>query len=350
MAAISDGSSPTSGLGYQSTDDVRFVVKPDRRQRDIPVPAGPERRARQRSLAVQPPLVPTMGRTVDQAGVGEAVRDTLEEWFSHGPKPATRGSTHPAFVAHRDSTNASAAVIAMRPRREARPRRRFLQRPRQWWRVAAAVALALVVGLGARGWMHRLQRQRSSSGDRTSGAVAAPAWPLAAAASQSATVRGSGNDRRNHLGPSTTQGPDRIKDSRATIQERVAGHVDGVRRNGTAAEVAAALPNPNGKQTSTRPTADAVGRAADSRGAGAAAARDDVRRSVSARTIRIDSNPPGASVFIDGNLIGRTPLNLSPSRARGHVVRVARPRRSRWSWLRRVVKGESSEVTASFQQ
>ena len=53
-----------------------------------------------------------------------------------------------------------------------------------------------------------------------------------------------------------------------------------------------------------------------------------------APTFRVDSQPPGAQVFVDGRLIGSTPVGSSLIHPGTHVLRIDNARESRWSWLR----------------
>ena len=73
-----------------------------------------------------------------------------------------------------------------------------------------------------------------------------------------------------------------------------------------------------------------------------------VGRGVSAVTV--ESRPPGASVFIDGRLAGRTPLKLNEVAAGDHALAIEMAGYRRWSASVRVVSGEPARVTASLER
>src|SRR5439155_23006854 len=62
--------------------------------------------------------------------------------------------------------------------------------------------------------------------------------------------------------------------------------------------------------------------------------------------LAIDSRPPGAKVYVDGKLMGNTPLALGDVRAGEHVVRIEQDGYRRWSSSVRVVAAEQNRVTA----
>ena len=66
--------------------------------------------------------------------------------------------------------------------------------------------------------------------------------------------------------------------------------------------------------------------------------------------LSVDSRPTGARVFLDGKLIGTTPLAVSTVRAGEHVVRLERDGYRRWSSSVRVVASEQNRVTASLER
>ena len=66
--------------------------------------------------------------------------------------------------------------------------------------------------------------------------------------------------------------------------------------------------------------------------------------------LAIDSRPPGAKVYIDGKLVGNTPLALGDVRAGEHVVRIEQEGYRRWSSSVRVVAAEQNRVTASLER
>lgn len=91
---------------------------------------------------------------------------------------------------------------------------------------------------------------------------------------------------------------------------------------------------------------------------GAAAARRDVQPAPTtpatlgalAGALSIDSRPTGAKVFIDGKLVGSTPLLLSRVEAGEHAVRIEGDGYRRWSSSVRIVAGERNRVTASLER
>jgi PEGA domain-containing protein len=64
----------------------------------------------------------------------------------------------------------------------------------------------------------------------------------------------------------------------------------------------------------------------------------------------IDSRPTGAKVFLDGRLVGATPLSMREVRAGEHAVRLEHDGYRRWSGLVRVVAAERNRVTASLER
>ena len=66
--------------------------------------------------------------------------------------------------------------------------------------------------------------------------------------------------------------------------------------------------------------------------------------------LSVDSRPTGAKVFLDGRLIGTTPMMLPQIAAGEHVVRLDNDGNRRWWSLVRVVAGERNRVTASLEK
>ncbi len=64
----------------------------------------------------------------------------------------------------------------------------------------------------------------------------------------------------------------------------------------------------------------------------------------------VDSRPSGASVFIDGRLMGRTPLLLDEVEAREHVIAMDMAGYKRWASSIAVVGGVRTRVAASLEQ
>jgi hypothetical protein len=69
-----------------------------------------------------------------------------------------------------------------------------------------------------------------------------------------------------------------------------------------------------------------------------------------AGTLSIDSRPTGAKVFLDGKLVGRTPLALPSVSAGEHAVRLERDGYHRWTSSVRIVASEQNRVTASLER
>jgi hypothetical protein len=67
-------------------------------------------------------------------------------------------------------------------------------------------------------------------------------------------------------------------------------------------------------------------------------------------TLVVDSRPTGAKVYVDGRLVGSTPLSLRGVRAGEHAVRLEYDGFRRWSGSVRVVAAEQNKVTASLEK
>lgn len=66
--------------------------------------------------------------------------------------------------------------------------------------------------------------------------------------------------------------------------------------------------------------------------------------------INVESRPAGANVFLDGSLVGTTPLAMSRVAAGEHAIRLERDGYRRWSSSILVVGGERNRVTASLER
>jgi serine/threonine protein kinase len=64
----------------------------------------------------------------------------------------------------------------------------------------------------------------------------------------------------------------------------------------------------------------------------------------------VDSRPAGAKVYLDGKLIGSTPLSLPTVTAGDHAVRLERDGYRHWASSVRVVASERNRVTASLER
>jgi serine/threonine-protein kinase len=82
---------------------------------------------------------------------------------------------------------------------------------------------------------------------------------------------------------------------------------------------------------------------ATSASAGAAAARLP-------GALEVDSRPAGAKVYLDGKLIGNTPLSLPSVAAGEHAVRLEHDGYRNWSSSVRIVASERNRVTASLER
>jgi hypothetical protein len=66
--------------------------------------------------------------------------------------------------------------------------------------------------------------------------------------------------------------------------------------------------------------------------------------------VRFESRPAGAKVFLDGKLIGATPLTASTVSAGEHTVQIERDGYRKWSSSVRVLPNERNRVTASLER
>jgi PEGA domain/Protein kinase domain len=67
-------------------------------------------------------------------------------------------------------------------------------------------------------------------------------------------------------------------------------------------------------------------------------------------SLSVDSRPAGATVFMDGKLIGTTPVSLKSVPAGEHAIRLEHDGYRRWSSSVRVVASEQNRVTASLER
>jgi hypothetical protein len=67
-------------------------------------------------------------------------------------------------------------------------------------------------------------------------------------------------------------------------------------------------------------------------------------------SLAIESRPAGASVFLDGRLVGKTPLSLPRVMVGDHDVRLEHEGYKRWMSSIRVMAGESNRATASLER
>jgi PEGA domain-containing protein len=66
--------------------------------------------------------------------------------------------------------------------------------------------------------------------------------------------------------------------------------------------------------------------------------------------LNVESRPDGARVFLDGRLIGTTPLVVASVPAGEHAIRIERDGYRRWSSSIRIVAAEQNRVTASLER
>jgi serine/threonine protein kinase len=64
----------------------------------------------------------------------------------------------------------------------------------------------------------------------------------------------------------------------------------------------------------------------------------------------VESRPAGARVYVDGRLVGTTPMSVASIRVGSHVVRLELDGYRRWSDAVRVVAGERTRVAASLEE
>jgi hypothetical protein len=65
-------------------------------------------------------------------------------------------------------------------------------------------------------------------------------------------------------------------------------------------------------------------------------------------TIFVDSRPRGATVFVDGRSVGKTPLSLPDVSIGSHTVRLELAGKKTWTTTTRVVAGQTARVTGSL--
>ena len=71
---------------------------------------------------------------------------------------------------------------------------------------------------------------------------------------------------------------------------------------------------------------------------------------VTGAALSVDSRPGGARVFIDGKLVGTTPISVPQVGAGAHAIRLERDGYRRWSSSIRMIAGEPNRVTASLEK
>ena len=66
--------------------------------------------------------------------------------------------------------------------------------------------------------------------------------------------------------------------------------------------------------------------------------------------LAVESRPAGAKVFVDGKLVGTTPMSMPTVAAGAHAIRLERDGYRRWSGSVSIVAGEPNRVTASLER
>jgi hypothetical protein len=66
--------------------------------------------------------------------------------------------------------------------------------------------------------------------------------------------------------------------------------------------------------------------------------------------LAVESRPPGASVFLDGRLVGKTPLAVARVGTGEHAVRLERDGYRPWSSITQISNGQRARVTASLER
>jgi hypothetical protein len=66
-------------------------------------------------------------------------------------------------------------------------------------------------------------------------------------------------------------------------------------------------------------------------------------------SLAVDSLPPGARVFLDGRLVGTTPVVVDRITPGSHVVRLERTGYRRWSTSVDIVAGARSKLTGALE-
>jgi serine/threonine protein kinase len=134
----------------------------------------------------------------------------------------------------------------------------------------------------------------------------------------------------------------------------------------TPAPVAAAktTPTPSKAAAAAKPAANATKPAAAAtkaapapgRGANKAAAAtptkpaDQAPAKPPSGSLVVESRPPGASVFLDGRLVGTTPLTLDTLKIGNYTIGLDIPGYQRWASTVKITSGERSRVAASLER
>ena len=113
---------------------------------------------------------------------------------------------------------------------------------------------------------------------------------------------------------------------------------------------------PAGRVTETTGTIAARRESSPGRPPAPAAPAADVSQAVRSKepvqfvgTLTVDSEPAGSAVFIDRELVGETPVELTRLRAGSHVVRIERDGYDRWTTAVHVAADKLTRVNAGLQ-
>ena len=74
------------------------------------------------------------------------------------------------------------------------------------------------------------------------------------------------------------------------------------------------------------------------------------RPGVRTGVLRVESRPSGATVMIDGRVVGTTPLQIPNVEPGAHQVRLELPGHRPWSTTTSLVAGQSVRVAASLEE
>ncbi len=144
--------------------------------------------------------------------------------------------------------------------------------------------------------------------------------------------------------PSTRTASAKIATSKTTTAPRTANAKPAPASSATTASAATTVATANGKAKTPAATTTTAKSTSKTAAQSTAATQPTF-----AGFLTVISKPAGASVFIDGRDVGKTPLALGTVTAGSHVVRLELAGYRRWSSSVRVVAGQKERVTASLE-
>jgi hypothetical protein len=106
---------------------------------------------------------------------------------------------------------------------------------------------------------------------------------------------------------------------------------------------------PSGSGARGGNTAKAAGGAARAPGGGATAAAPAGTAASRSGPLTVESRPIGARVFLDGKLVGTTPLTLTDVPAGDHAIHLELAGYARWSTAVRIVPAAQNRIAASLE-